>query len=230
MGRYAYTIYHEGGLLDANVAGYPSTSTISQSAYKSALAYADLTQIGLTAPQVDMIVGWRNYASTQAPGSMSSPGFTAASGSNYYQYVISNTTGFLTSGTAVYNGQTDQMFTSRQELINFVESNLGLSGTGLGVLNYLATFTRGLNQPSVSPDPTRPLIASPASNGGNNAEGQESSTEVSNPINPAFPTVLVTGAFTRNDGSTRCRRPAAGEQALCPEPAGMVDLPGAERL
>jgi hypothetical protein len=196
VGRYAYAIYHEGGVLDANVAGYPSTSSTTQIAYKPALAYADLTQIGIPSSQVDMLVAWRNYASTQAPGSsFTAPDFTAVSASNYYQYVLSNTTGFLTPSTAVYNGQTDQMFTSRQQLINFAESGLGLSGTGLDILNYLATFTRGLNQPSVTPDPTRPLIQQSGTNGGNNAQGLD------NQINPAFPTVLVTGTFTRNDGT-----------------------------
>ena len=54
IGRYAYAIYNEGGLLDANVAGYPVGSSsppatgTNQYAYKPALAYADLTQIGMT--------------------------------------------------------------------------------------------------------------------------------------------------------------------------------------
>jgi hypothetical protein len=199
VSRYAYAIYHEGGLLDANVAGYPSSSSTSQFAYKPALAYADLTQIGLTSSQIDTLVGWRNYASTQAPGpSFINPEFNAASAANYYQYVTSNTTGFLTPNSAVYNGQTDQMFTSRQELINFMQSGLGLSGTNLDILNYLATFTRGLSQPSIVPDPTRPLIVSPVftgSAGGNDAYGLD------NQINPAFPTILVSSTFARNDGA-----------------------------
>ena len=37
VGRYAYAIYDEGGLLDVNAAGYPSTTNASQSAYKPAL-------------------------------------------------------------------------------------------------------------------------------------------------------------------------------------------------
>ena len=68
IGRYAYAIYHEGGLLDANVAGYPSVTNTNQFAYKPALAYADLTQIGLTNPQIDSLVGWRNYATANAQG------------------------------------------------------------------------------------------------------------------------------------------------------------------
>jgi hypothetical protein len=195
VGRYAYAIYHEGGLLDANVAGYPSTSTTIQTASKPSLAYADLTQLGLSPAQVDTLVGWRNYATIQVPGSYAAPNFTMASASNYYAYVVSNSNGYLTANTALYNGQTDQMFTSRQSLINFMEGQLGVSGKSLDILNYLATFTRGLNTPSFTPDPTRPLIQNPASNGGNTAYGLD------NQINPAFATVLVSGTFLRNDGT-----------------------------
>jgi hypothetical protein len=195
VGRYAYAIYHEGGLLDANVAGYPSTSTTVQTASKPSLAYADLTQIGLTPVQVDTLVGWRNYATIQVPGSYTAPDFTLASASNYYTYVLSNSNGYLTPNSATYNGQSDQMFTSRQALINFMEGQLGLSGTTLDILNYLATFTRGLNEPSVVPDPTRPLIQNSGTNGGNTAYGLD------NQVNPAFPTVLVSGTFLRNDGT-----------------------------
>jgi hypothetical protein len=193
--RYAYSIYHEGGLLDANVAGYPSTSTTAQSSYKPALAYADLTQLGLTSAQVDMLVGWRNYASTQEPGaSFLAPDFTPASASSYYQYITTATNGFLAPAATVYDGQTDRQFTSRQQLISFMQTGLGLSGTSLDVLNYLATFTRGLNQPSFAPDPARPRILMTGS-GGNNAYGLDDQ------INPAFLTVKASGAFTRNNGS-----------------------------
>ncbi len=107
VGRYAYAIYNEGGLLDANVAGYPSTSTTIQTASKPSLAYADLTQIGLTPAQVDTLVGWRNYATIQVPGTYTAPNFTLASASNYYAYVLSNSNGYLSANSAVYNGQTD---------------------------------------------------------------------------------------------------------------------------
>src|SRR5205823_12246309 len=72
MGRYAYAIYDEGGLLDMNLAGYPTGTTQTQYSGKSSLAFADLTAplpypIPNSSPpyQVDRIVGWRNYASTQ---------------------------------------------------------------------------------------------------------------------------------------------------------------------
>ncbi|MEI9999204.1 MAG: hypothetical protein WDO13_08520 [Verrucomicrobiota bacterium] len=46
VGRYAYAVYNEGGLLDMNVAGYPSGLTTAQTSNKSSLALADLTQVG----------------------------------------------------------------------------------------------------------------------------------------------------------------------------------------
>ena len=66
-GRYAYTIYDEGGLLDANSAGYPTGTAPEQTAYKTSLAFADLTQLKdasgnqlLTQAQIDSIINWRN--------------------------------------------------------------------------------------------------------------------------------------------------------------------------
>ncbi|MGC3989733.1 MAG: hypothetical protein QM796_08670 [Chthoniobacteraceae bacterium] len=61
IGRYAYNVYDEGGLLDANVAGYPSSSTLAHSSNKTALSYADVTQIftatGATAANAVKILG-----------------------------------------------------------------------------------------------------------------------------------------------------------------------------
>lgn len=46
IGRYAYAIYDEGGLLDMNVAGYPTGTTPIQSGQKGSVAFADLTALG----------------------------------------------------------------------------------------------------------------------------------------------------------------------------------------
>ncbi len=225
VGRYAYAIYNEGGLLDANVAGFPSTSSAAEIGSKPALSYADLRQIpgGLSGTAVDALVAWRNYASIPVPGaSFLNPNFaaTAASGSNYFNLIVSNTTGFLSaSGAAPVNGQTDQMFASRQQLIRFAQNALGLSGTNLNTLNYLTHFSRAVEQPTYSPDPGRPRTKpydancstvappngtppSPVRNpdlatddtGSNTAGGNDDS------INPSFLQVMVTGSFTRNNG------------------------------
>ena len=196
VGRYAYTIYDEGGLLDANVAGYPSTSTTNQYAYKQATAYADLTQIGLTADQSDQLVAWRNWASSQAPGDkFTLPGFTAASGAAYYSNtILSNFSGFLRTGGVLNRGQSDRKFTSRQELLRFLQNGiLGLSPDS-PAYQCLGTFSRALEQPSFAPDPNRPKIVT--GNGGNYASGSD------NNINPSFLRVRVGTSFTRNDGTS----------------------------
>jgi Tfp pilus assembly protein PilX len=233
IGRYAYTIYHEGGLIDANVAGYPTgnprapVTGTAQYGDKASLAYADLTQLpgGFynNTAAVDQLVAWRNYSSAVVSGtSFQNPSFTQTatvdSGTNYYKSVVNNTTGYLTaSGTTLNNagtlgstGQSDRMFGSRQELIDFLKNGLGMSGTSLSVLNYLATFTRGINQPAVAPATGRPQIQWTADNGGNSvwpANGTSSEFKDPNPphnsdpINPAFLSIRVSGTFARNDGS-----------------------------
>jgi hypothetical protein len=97
IGRYAFAVYDEGGLLDMSVAGapidhpndstnrsWPSLSGCSSPSptpwlvnvgRKGILAFADLAALSAAAntnlpqSQVDNIVGWRNYAMTQRTGS-----------------------------------------------------------------------------------------------------------------------------------------------------------------
>ena len=79
IGRYAYAIYDEAGLIDANVAGFPSSTAVTQSGRGGSVAYADLspsTGINLPQAQIDNLVGWRNYASTQPVGTFASFSFT----------------------------------------------------------------------------------------------------------------------------------------------------------
>jgi hypothetical protein len=82
IGRYAFAVYDEGGLLDMTLAGYPSwsgqpigtcdpmpTPWQLNVAHKGIVTMADLTALpAVSAPwdqsQVDKIVGWRNYATT----------------------------------------------------------------------------------------------------------------------------------------------------------------------
>ena len=187
IGRYAYAVYDEGGLVDMNVAGYPSPTTILQYGRKGSLAFANLTALPNPAPspftptQVDNIVGWRNYASAQPSGSPYSMNFTfnATSATNYYNYVVANNTGFLTVNStatpspATLSSRTDQTFVTRQQLISF-RTSVGFSADAL---QYLTTFSRETNSPSFSP-------ANPTA------------------VNPNFLLARVTTSFTRFDGTT----------------------------
>ncbi len=201
IARYAYNIYDVGGLLDVNVAGYPSSMTTNQIGEKGSLAMADLTVIGLKQAQIDSVVGWRNFASIQAPGAFPNPAFNPTSATNYYNYVISNIKGFLRTGnTALFKNQSDRMFSSRQQMIKLMTSVGTLGGNTLAgtqnALQYLTTFTRDLEQPSFIPDPNRPkntfadeitVVGGGLPQGGNDAYSTDGS--VQDRVNPSFLTI-----------------------------------------
>src|SRR5437899_3787865 len=96
MGRYAYAVYDEGGLLDMNAAGYPSPTTMLQYGRKGSLAFGDLTGLGsygLTSTAIDDIVGWRNYASAWHSGTFTSNfSFSADATNTYYNFILSDPT------------------------------------------------------------------------------------------------------------------------------------------
>lgn len=159
LGRYAYAIYDEGGLLDVNVGGYPTDTSLSGTVVgttapvggKGSLALADLAPVvpGNTIPEqraaINKIIGWRNFVTGQPTGTFPNFTFTAASGSTWYaNFVTSNTNGFVSVSTMTSGGRTDQAFVSRQELIGLRSS----SGISVNALQYLGTFTRDLNIPT----------------------------------------------------------------------------------
>ena len=194
IGRYAYAIYDEGGLLDVNVAGYPTNATADQFGGKPALAYADLTQLGnagFKSEVVNTLVGWRNYASTQPGGAFGGFTFTTTTqAQNFFNLVTGNLFGFLRASTAVWNGSTDQAFVSRQELINYAQS--AQWGTAMPNLQYLSTFSRSLNTPTWRP--STPLGSTI------DYAGQKDSSGVAN-RDLGDGEIVVTKQFTRADGS-----------------------------
>jgi hypothetical protein len=216
IGRYAYAIYDEGGLLDMNVAGYPTDLSAApipaqRLGRKGSIAFADLTALGSypffnptsggqAVYQIDRLVGWRNYATTNQSATTnnnfpdSQPtnrafarNFQSAGpAGTYYTYVVNNTNGFLApTPTIAPNGLTDQVFLGRKQLIaheQIQNTNNGtpISGSSqfdVNALQYLSAFSRETNAPSFSP-------ASPTA------------------VNPNFLLERVTGSFTRFDGTT----------------------------
>jgi hypothetical protein len=164
IGRYAYAIYDEGGLLDANLVGLPSpmpdavtiaSPSPSRSVYpcrKGTVAFADLTALRLTplgsTPNpvtISRIVGWRNYATTLVPPNKTFPDLSP-SPTEFVTYFANNSNDFLTVSPVVNaRGRTDQAFTTRSQLIKLVLSSLGASPN---LLQYLGTFSRELNSPT----------------------------------------------------------------------------------
>jgi hypothetical protein len=101
IGRYAFAVYDEGGLLDMSLAGYPSwtgnpgsgctpapTPWLVNVGYKGIVAFADLTALPWPsaspspAMRIDNIVGWRNYAMTQRTPPASFGNFNYSSDTN----------------------------------------------------------------------------------------------------------------------------------------------------
>ncbi len=127
IGRVAYAVYDEGGLLNVTVAGYPSAAA-STAEKKGATAWADLSQIpGVN--DAEALVKWRN----------------AATYSNYETYATNYAAanGF----GKVYPG--DTTFLSRSDLIHYAKANPGVISPG--ALPYLTTFSWELNSPSWRP-------------------------------------------------------------------------------
>lgn len=135
IGRFAYMIYDEGGLLDVNVAGFPSTVSDDFKKRRGTLPQVDLAKIPGIA-NASALVEWRNAATFNA----------------YADKVLSSTNGFLTVA------QGDQTFVSRQDLIKYVQQHT--NQISMEALPYLATFTRELNAPSYTPAAARPRVSS----------------------------------------------------------------------
>jgi len=175
VGRYAFALYDEGDLLDMNLAGYPNwTGTVPPNpsqptptpwptnvGRKGILTFADLTALApLSQVQVNNVVGWRNFATTQQNGTFGSSNFSSGNQRNrqnaYGSYLLdfgfppftdpSNFpfTSVVPDGSTNNPPRTDQALMTRQELMKLWSSlNLNTS-----VLQYLGTFSRERNQPA----------------------------------------------------------------------------------
>jgi hypothetical protein len=214
VGRYAYAIYNEGGLLDANVAGSPGSAGMTAAqqtllSKKGPEAFADLTQVGLTQAQVDQLVGWRNNATAQLPpASFPSYTFTSTNIDNYFKYLLGISTRFMTaSGSAT---QSDRFFTSRQQMLSFfqdiAQGNTTTQAQLQNAMMYFTHFSRTLNQPSYWPAPNRPVEVGPWSNGSASGAttGYNNVTKQELNYNPPFRSVRVGSNWSgaRNDGSS----------------------------
>jgi hypothetical protein len=150
--------------LNLMIQGFPSPETTPwpvNLARKGTVAFADLTTMpatpALTTAQLNKLMGWRNYATTQQPTSASfdSPWFPPGPPDDptkdlYARYFLGAippfTTPFTTVPVAVQNGRTDQAMMTRQELIR-LQRTIGFDPS---LLQYLGTFSREHNRPAPS--------------------------------------------------------------------------------
>jgi hypothetical protein len=171
VGRYAYAVYDEGGLLDINVAGFPTPSIlpaawVTDVGRKGVLAFADLTALPTTpgntmsTTAINRFVGFRNYA-TMGLHDISGLSFSlvgpagATSAANFVTYFlgpagaqpgdhIGTSQDSLSVATTVSSdGRTDQNFITRAELIAL--RSAGSAVANPNTLQYLGTFSREKN-------------------------------------------------------------------------------------
>ena len=140
----------KGTLAFADLTALPSTPT----------AITPTTAVGsmvnfLSSTQINQIMFWRNYATTQQPPSASfnSPSFPLASADNYARNFLGAAyplaTSFTTVLTTVQNSRTDQAAMNRQELIKLQRTLDNPTGTfSQSLLQYLGTFSRERNRPA----------------------------------------------------------------------------------
>src|SRR6266480_171837 len=145
--------------LRLTINGFPSPGTTPwpvNLARKGTVAFADLTALSsnpadITTAQINQLMGWRNYATTQQTGaSFGNPSFILASADNYAQYFLGAIPPFTTPFTGVSAvswsspgspPRTDQAVMTRQELIR-LQRTIGFSQN---LLQYLGTFSREYN-------------------------------------------------------------------------------------
>ena len=176
VGRYAYAVYDEGGLLDINVAGYPVPSTAPASwttdiGRKGVLAFADLTALpattnappnAMTSTAINQAILFRNYATSQTSSvtladtaTVIADAFNSGASlfANYYlgSLRIGTSQNFgLVNATKIGTGssiRTDQNFATRAELIALFRSGSSLP-QNINALQYLGTFSREQNKPT----------------------------------------------------------------------------------
>lgn len=141
VGRYSYVVYDVGGLLDINVMGN-SLDKATDNARRGRLHQVSSGTSGIVIPKLDDIVKWRwpnshdNKATTN--GGLFDPKRT-------FLNVVSG----------------EQMFLNRQDLLKFAarKDTADQEFIPKDQLRFLTTFSRDVNAPSYSPDPSRPVVA-----------------------------------------------------------------------
>jgi hypothetical protein len=173
VGRYAFAVYDEGGLLDMNLAGFPAWTGSSADnpeptptpwqvnvGRKGIIAFADFGALPPppTSSQMNKIVGWRNYGTTKQTAT-SFRRFSFQLDPNAQQDTWGSY--LLDFGDAPYsdpsiypfisvpsdfpsNDRTDQAFMTRKELLR-LQGSIGFSQD---LLQYMGTFSRERNRPA----------------------------------------------------------------------------------
>lgn len=138
VARFAYTVYDIGGLMDANIAGYPALAA-NDAVYRPSCAYADLTALGFSSGGIQTLLAWRNAVTgTDAANFLAwGAGIPETGGTATTPALAAARSGHL----SIVHG--DNVFLSRHDLLNHPAA-----GSCAGLLTH---FSRTLNAPTHSP-------------------------------------------------------------------------------
>lgn len=164
VGRFAFILYDQGGLLDLNVAGFASSLSNTDPAgiergLKGGLAFADLRVLlqacGVSAGEsqsvLEGLLAWRNRGSYSTSGSFSAV-------ESLRDSILGERFGFLG-----WRPAGDRAFAGRRQLMDFVRRSLpGNPGGASEFLQRVTHFTREIAQPSLYPEAGRPRMGSAA--------------------------------------------------------------------
>lgn len=152
-GRYAYNLYETSGMLDVNVAGYPSSGgpSAERAGDKGSLAFADLTQLpGINSSGANTLADWR-HAWEDDPEDR----YLRLSEGSGWRRMAAN----------------DNLFLGRQDLLDFADKNP--SALPRESLPFVTHFSRDLDAPTHAPDTRRAKVVRKSSAGGNDAFGAD---------------------------------------------------------
>lgn len=193
IGRFAFSVYDVGGLMNANVAGYP-VAAAGDAVARSSTAYADLHALGLTDVLINALTGWRNNVQSSDPNARD----------NYRNFAenAGPRSGFL----GIPHDQ--NRFLTRHDLIRTASS--GWAGIQLSHLAALTHYSRSVNSPSWSPE-------NPPANPDNTSSSidYKGQAETDAAINRNIPDVRFPAAATvthyRDDGTSYTYEVAEGD-------------------
>ncbi len=195
IGRFAFTVYDIGGLLDLNLAGYPSVAS-SDAADKASPAYADLSVLGLASSSISSLVTWRNAVTGGDADTFRewASGLVRTSGTSNSTALAAARSGHLSIACG------DNAVLTRHDLLR----NPAVNSTAAGLLTH---FSRSLNAPS-----WRPLADA------STTYKYKTNAELSTSVNRNIPNVRATATapFThyKDDGSTETYTITIGESLL----------------
>ena len=203
-GRYAFVMYDEGGLLDVNIAGFPSIADSVdhwwryEQGLKGGVGFADLAVLfrhaGFTEERAGILsnefLRWRHDGFSR--------GFVSGGyGVKYRDYLLGERLGFLAGIPLGGRG-----LVSRRSTIQVFERLLSSENSKVdSFLQFVGTFSRDVNQPSLRPDLRRPAVRSLSERGNDLAGWDPACASPPQHVNPPFLQVVLSSSTAATSGT-----------------------------